>query len=122
VSRLGPERPLGHDLVVHVQPGRAVGLVAVADPLLDELDPEDAVARLQLAVGDQLLLGRDPDEVVDVPELAVLDEQGMAAEAGPWARITPWASGSASWTSARILWEHPRMLAAENSGTSRVPG
>jgi len=77
--------------------------VAFPEPLLDELDAEDAVAHLQFAVGDELLLGRDADEVVDVPELAVLDEQGMAAEAGPWARITPWASGSVSWTSARIL-------------------
>jgi hypothetical protein len=38
-------------------------------------------ARIQ-AKGE-LLLGGDADEVVDVPELAVLEEQGVAAEAGP---------------------------------------
>ena len=39
VAGLGAQWPLGHHLVVHVQPGGAVGLVALPEPLLGELDP-----------------------------------------------------------------------------------
>jgi len=81
VSWLGLERRFGDDLVVDVELGSAVRLVAIADALLGELDAEDVVAGVNLAVGDELLLGWDADEVVGVVELAFLDEQRVPAEA-----------------------------------------
>ena len=48
---------------------------------LRELHPEDVLAGRE-PLADELLLRRHADEAVHVEELAVLDEEGVAAEAG----------------------------------------
>ena len=77
---LRAHRTLGHDLVVHVQLGRADGLVVLPGLLSRELHAERVLAGLQLRT-DELLLRRDAEEVVDVVQLLVLDEQRVPAEA-----------------------------------------
>ena len=51
-----------------------------ARPLTDELHTKRVLALREFA-RDELLLGLDAEEVVNVVKLAVLDEQGVPAEA-----------------------------------------
>jgi hypothetical protein len=75
-----PDLVAGPQLVVDVQLQRSDRLVVLTHPFLGELDPHDVPPRGRDGRRDHLL-GWDTEEVVDVAELAVLDDQGVAAEA-----------------------------------------
>lgn len=70
----------GHDLVVYVEFGLALGFLELTGTLPDKFHAEGVFAGLKVR-RDECLFGLEAEEIVNVIQLLILDEERMTAEA-----------------------------------------